>query len=180
MSVKSRVRGFTLTELMVVVALVGILSVVGVASFRRQVSASKVSEPASVMRAISAAETAYRAENQVYLNVSSSNNDWYPSKDLGPTVRSWVVKPGGHPDLAKWQLLGAPVTQPVMFGYLVNAGRAGATPPALQLSQSVTVGKPTDTWFVIQARADSDGDGVYCNAAATSWTPEVFIENEGE
>jgi type II secretory pathway pseudopilin PulG len=165
---------------MVVVALVGILSAIGIASFRRQAAASKASEAASVIQAIRAAEEAYRGENQLYLDVSSSNDDWYPSKDFGPTVRSWELKPGGHPDLTKWQTLGARVTQPVLFGYLVNAGRAGATPPTLQLSDSPTLGTPTDAWYVIQARADYDGDGVFCNAAATSWTSEVYIENEGE
>jgi type II secretory pathway pseudopilin PulG len=158
---------------MVVVALVGILSAIGIASFRRQAAASKASEAASVIQAIRAAEEAYRGENQLYLDVSSS-------KDFGPTVRSWELKPGGHPDLTKWQTLGARVTQPVLFGYLVNAGRAGATPPTLQLSDSPTLGTPTDAWYVIQARADYDGDGVFCNAAATSWTSEVYIENEGE
>jgi type II secretory pathway pseudopilin PulG len=165
---------------MVVVAMVGILAAIGIASFRRQVSASKTSEASSVIQAIRAAEEAYRSENQLYLDVSSSNKDWYPSNDFGPAARSWELKDGGHVDLVKWRQLGARVTQPVQFGYLVNAGRAGETPPTLQLTSSPLLGKPTEPWYVIQARADYDDDGKYCNAVATSWTPEVFMENEGE
>jgi type II secretory pathway pseudopilin PulG len=165
---------------MVVVALVGILSTVGIVAFRRQVASSKATEATSVVRAINAAETAYRAENQLYLNVSSSNDDWYPSADIGPSYHSWEVKAGGHPDLARWQTLGAQVTQPVQFGYLVNAGNAGATLPALQVSSPPSLGTPNDAWYVIQGRGNFDGDTIYCNVVATSWTPEVFIENEGE
>jgi prepilin-type N-terminal cleavage/methylation domain-containing protein len=173
-------RGFTLTELMVVVTMVGILAAIGIASFRRQVSSSKTTEAASVIQAIRAAEETYRAENQVYLDVSSSNDAWYPSKNFGPTVRSWEQKSGAHVDLVRWQTLGAQVTQPVQFGYLVNTGWPGATPPSLQLTNGPTLGEPSDSWYLIQARADYDGDGKFCNAAAASWTPEVFFENEGE
>jgi type II secretory pathway pseudopilin PulG len=165
---------------MVVVTLVGILSAVGIVAFRRQVTASKTTEATSVIRAIGAAEVGYRSENQMYLDVSSSNGNWYPSSDFGPTVRAWELKTGDHPDLVRWQTLGAQVTQPVQFGYLVNAGRAGVTPPQLQLSNPPTLTAPTEPWYVIQGRADYDGDGVYCNVAATSWTPEVFLENQGE
>ncbi|HET9959369.1 MAG TPA: type II secretion system protein, partial [Polyangiaceae bacterium] len=70
-------RGFTLTELMVVVTLVGVLATIGVASFRKQVMASKSSEALSVVQALRGAEEAYRSENQLYLNVST-NGVWYP------------------------------------------------------------------------------------------------------
>lgn len=165
---------------MVVVAMVGILSAIGIASFRHRVSASKTTEAAAVIQAVRAAQETYRAENQVYLNVSSSNDSWYPSKDFGPTVRTWEQKAGAHADLTGWQTLGAQVTQPVQFGYLVNAGWPGEPPPALQVTNAPTLGNPTDPWYLIQARADYDGDGTFCNAVAASWTPEVYFENEGE
>ena len=177
--VRSRQRGFTLTELMVVVAMVGVLATVGVASFRRQVSASKTSEATSVVQAIRAAEEAYRSENLVYLDVSTGNH-WYPSDAFDAAARSWELKDGGHVDLTNWRLLGARVTQPVQFGYLVDAGQAEDAVPALQLSASPTIGKPMEPWYLIQARADADGDGKYCNVAAASWTQEIFMENEGE
>lgn len=177
---RASTRGFTLVELMVVVAMVGVLSAIGIVSFRRQAAASKSIEAASVIQAIRAAEEAYRAENQLYLDVSTSNDDWYPSGEFGPVARSWGLKAGDHVDLTKWETLGPRVMQPVQFGYLVNAGSAGQTPPALQLSASPVLAAPRDVWYLIQARADYDGDGKFCNAAAASWTPELFIENEGE
>jgi type II secretory pathway pseudopilin PulG len=163
---------------MVVVTLVGILSSVGVAAFRKQVAASKTTEAASVVQAIRAAEEAYRAENQGYLNVSSPGA-WYPRSGQGAVVATWDQK--SHQDLTGWQRLGARVTQPVQFGYQVNAGRAGEKLPALGIDdKSVNLGTPIDAWYLIQAHSDYDGDGVYCNVLANSFTPELYIEHEGE
>ena len=96
------------------------------------------------------------------------------------TFDPFFVKDGGHVDLVRWRQLGARVTQPVQFGYLVNAGRSGEAPPTLQLTKNPVIGTPTEPWYVIQARADYDDDEKYCNVVAASWTPEVFMENEGE
>jgi prepilin-type N-terminal cleavage/methylation domain-containing protein len=171
-------RGFTLTELMIVVTLVGVLAAVGIASFRKQVASSKTTEAASVVQAIRGAEEAFRAENQVYLNVSTPGS-WYPSSGVGATVTTWEQK--SHTDLARWQRLGARVTQPVQFGYQVNAGRAGEKLPALNIdAKSTNLGTPTDAWYLIQARADYDKDNVFCNVLANSFTPELYIEHEGE
>ncbi len=156
---------------MIVVTLVGILATVGIASFRKHVAASKTTEAASVVQAIRAAEEGFRSENQVYLNVSTTST-WYPSSGQGATVTTWDQK--SHTDLAAWQRLGARVTQPVQFGYLVNAGKAGETLPTLNIDdKSVNLGKPTDVWYVIKARSDYDKNGVYCNVLANSFTPEL-------
>lgn len=174
-------RGFTLTELMIVVALMGVLAALGIASFRQRVSSSKSSEAAAVVQAIRSAEEAYRSENQLYLNVSSSPTDWYPSGDLGEVKRAWgSTKTAPHKDEDKWRLLGARVSQPVQFGYVVNAGRAGDKFPKLSISNPPDMGTPTDLWYVIQARADTDGDTVYCNVVGTSMTPDLYFENTGE
>lgn len=176
----ARARGFTLVELMVVVVLVGILASVGISYFRSEVAASKTSEAAAVIQAIRAAEEAYRAENQAYLDVST-DGAWYPSGSFGRTVRTWEQKPGAHVDLARWQLLGPRVIQPVMFGYLVYAGAPGIKPSkTMFLSSSPDFGTPTAPWYIIQARADADSNSVYCNAAATSFSTDVYFEGEGE
>jgi type II secretory pathway pseudopilin PulG len=163
---------------MIVVALVGILASVGVASFRKQVASSKSAEAASVIQAIRGAEEACRSENQSYLNVSSADS-WYPGDGVGPIVRAWEQKT--HKDLVGWQRLGPRVTQPVQFGYIVNAGPPGAALPALHIDQkNIDLGTPKDAWYVIQARADFDKDSVFCNAMATSFSPELYVEHEGE
>jgi len=168
-------RGFTLTELMVVVVLVGVLAAIGIGSFRKHVRASKTIEAAGVVQAIRAAEETFRAENQVYLNVSTPGY-WYPRSGVGEYVTTWEQK--SHKDLAAWQRLGARVVQPVQFGYQVNAGIAGVKFPDLNVPGTFAV--PTEAWFVVQAQSDVDGDGNGCNVAATSFSPELYVERAGE
>jgi hypothetical protein len=68
-----------------------------------------------------------------------------------------------------------------MFGYLVNAGSPGIKPTKkMHLTTNPDFGTPISPWYIIQARADADSDGVFCNVGATSFSPQVFFEGEGE
>lgn len=165
-----------MTELMIVVVLVGILATIGVASFRRELAASKSTEAASVIQAIRGAEETYRSENQRYFDVSATTNRWYPATTFGGVLH-WEQPT--HADYNRWRRLGAPVTQPVQFRYRVHAGGPGATLPTLTVP-SVVLPTPTEPWYVILARADADGDSVYCDAIAASFNGELFLQNEGE
>jgi prepilin-type N-terminal cleavage/methylation domain-containing protein len=176
--IRARSRGFTLTELMVVVTLVGILATIGVASFKKQAMASKSNEAASVIQAIRGAQESFRAENQIYLNVSASGA-WYPSDKYGETAYNFQTDT--HADIAAWRLLNVRVTRLVQFRYRVNAGAAGTALPALNIAGSPGwPNPPTEPWYVIQARADFNDDKVYCNALASSFNSEIYIENDGE
>jgi hypothetical protein len=45
--------------------------------------------------------------------------------------------------------------------------------PTLHVASPPAWPAATEPWYVIQARADVDGDGVFANAVATSLTPAV-------
>ena len=175
-------RGFTLIELMAVVAITGILALAGVSLFRKQLMASKGAEAASVIQAIRAAEEGYAAENHVYLNVStaSGGTSWYPNPTPSMTRYAWV--PTAHDDLVRWRELAPSVNRPVLFGYLVNAGEAGTSIPGdLHLTAPPTFPSPMILgWYTIQARGDVNGNGVFAQYAATSINGELVVENEGE
>jgi len=180
-------RGFTLIELMAVVVITGILAVAGVSLFHQQLLASKGSEAVSVIQAIRAAEEAYAAENHVYLNVStaSGGTSWYPNTTPNTTRYAWVQD--GHADYTGpdkkggWRALAPSVNRSVLFGYLVNAGEAGTIVPELQLAAKPTFPSPmVVSWYVIQARGDVNGNGVFAQYAASNLNGELFIENEGE
>ena len=177
-------RGFTLTELMVVVAITGLLATLGFASLRAQVNAAWSAEALSTVQGIRAAEERWRTEYMVYANVSTPDL-WYPgSPESDPgKQRPFFYAPGSgaHFDQDRWLALRPTVSGPARFGYLVNAGVTGQlmTSPS-DPGPSITWPVPTDNWYVIQAIGDTDGDGVLSYYSASSLNGEVFVQNPGE
>jgi type IV pilus assembly protein PilA len=178
-----RKRGFTLVELMVVVALVGILATIGVVLFRNHVFNTRSVEAMAMMQSIRAAEENWRAENGAYLDVSSSMNDWYPDDPPSRTLRTFYDPASTHPDAGKWRLLNPTVSGPIQFVYTVKAGA-----PLTEILAPVTDQKPTfptaatqtEPWYIIQAKGDTNADGVESFYVVTSLNAEVLKEREGE
>lgn len=165
-------------ELLTVVAIVGMMAVLAVGSFRKRVSGSRTGEALAMVQAIRAAEERYKAENLRYLNVSSKD-DWFPSKPTNKTRRSFY--PAAHADLAKWKTLNPAVIGPSEFGYLVNAGPpSGAMTPPAEAVAGFAWPNNSEHWFVIQAIADGNGDGVHAFFLASSLKADVYRQNEGE
>ncbi|HLV20572.1 MAG TPA: prepilin-type N-terminal cleavage/methylation domain-containing protein [Polyangiaceae bacterium] len=177
---RRRQRGFTLAELMVIVVIVGVLAAIGISLLRNHVFASRSSEALAMIQSIRAAEERWRAENQTYLDVSRGQIDaLYPMASPGKTRYHWVQS-GGN-DFDRWQLLNPTVSGPVQFGYAVVAGPPGADNlPNLGLADNPTWATPTEPWYVIKAVGDADEDGVQAVFAASSFSSEVYRENEGE
>lgn len=182
-TMKAGKRGFTLVELMVVVALVGILATVGVMLFRNHVFNTRTVEAMAMMQSIRAAEETWRSENGGYLDVSTSMSDWYPVGTADRTLRTFYDPASTHPDAGKWRLLNPTVSGPIQFVYTVKAGV-----PLTQIPDPVTTEKPafptaanqTEPWFIIQAKGDTNADGVESFYVATSLNAEVLKEREGE
>jgi len=63
--------GFTLTEMMVVILLVGVLAVVAVPIYSRYIQTTKASEAKAMIGAIVAAEKAYAERNGTFIAVST-------------------------------------------------------------------------------------------------------------
>ena len=191
---RARARGFSLTELMAVVAIMGILATLGIAAFNRRAFASSVPDGQVVLRAIGVAEERYRSMNQSYLDVSSSPGNsttgWYPIDPVIPVNQKASFVFPAHPDYAPalprrgWRHLNAPVTKPVGFTFKVNAGLpVNPIATTVALASGAWTFAPnagTDPWYVAQAHADGNGDGTFCVMVATSFTPDVRVVNEGE
>jgi prepilin-type N-terminal cleavage/methylation domain-containing protein len=177
-------RGFSLVELMAVVAIVGILATLGIAALRRNARQSNAAGAIVVVKAIAAAQEQYRAVNQVYLNVSSDDK-WYPQEVLAPNTKVGFWKGAtdagsDSPDTARWKQLGPDIRQPVEFVFKTNAGLPTNPLPALPANTLTLPSTPVEPWYLVQAKADADADGTVCLVAAASWTPEIFTANDGE
>ncbi len=163
---------------MVVVLIVSILAIIGIMLFRKYASSSKSVEALSMIQSIRAAEERWRAENQNYLDVSSTMTSWYPMKTPGEKLYAWA-QPSGN-DYAKWQLLAPTVAGPVQFGYVVKAGAPFTKPPTLDITDPPVWPTMNQPWYVIMAEADANGDGTFAKYAASSISDEIYRENEGE
>lgn len=112
--------GFTLVELMIVVAIVGILAVVAMFGYRAIIASSKTAEPRQVLGSIRLAQEAYKAETGSYANITGGAV--CPSD--GTTGKKWGWQPtcGGG---ATWAALTVNPDGPVMFGYSTESGIFG-------------------------------------------------------
>jgi prepilin-type N-terminal cleavage/methylation domain-containing protein len=171
-------RAFTLLELLTVVTIVGVLATLGLVSYRRFITSSKSSEAIYMVGSIRAAQESYRAETLSYLDVSAGFNEYFPTSSVGAKKTGWDA--AAHKDYTRWRQLGARPDGAVYYGYLVGAGVAGAAPPALHLANKPTWATTTEPWYVIEAKGDVDGNGIFSWVAGSSFTGEIYLENQGQ
>jgi prepilin-type N-terminal cleavage/methylation domain-containing protein len=139
MRTQQRQRGFTLAELMITVAIIGILAATAVASFRTYQMRSKRSEAMTNLASIVKTEIAYFGANGTF---------WGTNPPPFPTP---VKKPWDVADHAEFDPLGYAPEGTVWYEYEVNADPAdcacgvGANGSAL--------------CFAASAYGDLDGDG---------------------
>ena len=132
-------HGFSLVELMIVVAIIAILAAIAIPSFMRFAMKSKTSEATGNLSAIRTAEESYKAENDVYLPAAGTPGAWVPGAGAS-TPDPWA---GGG--IAAFTAIGFEPDGAVRYQYAVGPGFANATPIA--------------TAFSATAMGDLDEDG---------------------
>jgi type IV pilus assembly protein PilA len=172
-------RAFTLIELMIVVAIVGILAVIAVVGYRKLVLSAKVTEAKNVISGARIAQEGYRTERGIYADLGAT---------LCPKATSGQgqFKTGWDPTCSggslTWAVLPIHVDGPVQFGYTTEAGSTVLPGTIGQPTPFVTVppGVGADPWYFVTASADLDGLGApFTELAGTSWGNEIFVANEG-
>ena len=142
--------GFTLIELMIGVAIVGILATLAIPSFKSYVYKGRVSEAITVLNEIKTRQESYRARHGRYAAVSG-NGEWTGATFTPAGAPSEVQI--GWESSDEWEELGIRPPNVVRFRYATVAGPPGGTPPA---SSNIP---NDDFWFAAQALGDLDGDG---------------------
>jgi prepilin-type N-terminal cleavage/methylation domain-containing protein len=175
--------GFTLIEAMVVVVILGILVTLGVVGYRKWILTSYMAEAYDMIAHIRAAEETFKAENGVYLDVSGGlgTGHLYPVDQPGAFKTAWKVPCGCT---FKWMQLNFQPQAPTAFVYAVQADPGSGTPtlPLLASPSTTNVnlsamqGSP---WYVVQAKGDINGDGIFTNVYGFSATPQLLVDNEG-
>lgn len=184
-------RGFTLVELLAVVAMIGILSALALVGYRKFLNSAGAAEAAAVVQGIRGAQEAYRAEMLVYLGCSGCGGTgcaqgsgnlgtYYPMLSPGKPKYHWIQP--SHGDFACWRLLNVTTDGPVRFGYAVVAGLPDTiTAIPVGLASPPTWPTPvSQPWFVVEAKGDRDGDGVPALFLASSLRGEIYSENDSE
>jgi prepilin-type N-terminal cleavage/methylation domain-containing protein len=175
-------RGFTLTELMIAMAIMAILSALAVYSVRKYVLVSKTAEPIEIINSIRAAEEAYKDETFTYLSATPDLVTLHPAIPAGvpdSKKRSWLT--GVPANDTPWQQLGVNVSAPVAFGYACIGRAANQAMPALGITGSLNwPATPTTAYYVVKAVGDRDEDGVRAILLGSSFTDEIYSEKDDE
>ena len=144
-NLKSR-EGFTLIELMIVVAIIGILAAIAIPNFLRFQLRSKAGEGKVNLAALRTAEEGYFAEFGTYIQATASPAAWAIGA-AGVRKVPWLDAAAPPNNFAT---LGWAPEGDVYFQYQILAGPTGI----------LAAMAPGNNFYTAEARSDLDGDAV--------------------
>lgn len=140
-----RSGGFTLVELMIVVAIVGLLAAIAIPNFMRMRERAKIAEAKANLGAIRVTETAYYSEYNRYVGNQPQN----PDRTADPPGRfAWT-------NGTRFSILGFAPDGRLHFSYALGGGDF-----------------PLDA-FTAEAHGDLDGNGSWSLWSITSGDKEI-------
>jgi hypothetical protein len=164
----------------------GILSTLAGVAYKKWVRASHTSEANYMVLGIARAQHSYQAEIGHYADISGTLDHLYPAERPGPFKTAW----GGPCSRCAmpWSTLSVQPDGPVVYGYstvpstdvvTTADGRHITFRAPIRMSPGA-LAPPTEPYFVVQAIADTNGDGITSTSLFFSQTGDIVVENEGE
>jgi type IV pilus assembly protein PilA len=174
--VSRRARGFTLVELSIVVAIVGVLAVIAVVGYRKYVLHSKITEAQQMISAIRIAQEDYRAEKGTYASIGTN----FCPAGAGQSNLKWGWNPACDGGSARWEILPVHVDGPVQFAYATVAGTTTMSGNPLGTGWVNWTAATKVPWYVVKAECDLDGDTTNkTELVGSSFQNTIFTQSEG-
>jgi len=169
-----RQAGFTLIEILVAVALIGILAGIAIVSFGKQTRKARGSEANAVFAALRVAQEQYHLENGTYLSTGSNESNTHPA---APTPRAQTMLPLP----TTWTSLKVQLPENTVYcGYVAMAGAAGdGTNLGTKAVEFGLTAAPSTDWYYLLAHCDLDGNGTRDSYYFT-WSGDTRTQKQNE
>ena len=174
---QDRKQGFTLIELMITVAIIGILAAVAIPILSGYITESKASEAANVLQGIREKQEAYLSNFKRY----TEDLDWAPQAptDCTQATKDWTsLLPADSP----WYELGFSPGGPTYYSYRVTTNFddegniiPGKAPPA---NKGTVWPANIGPWFLVEGEGDIDCDNKRAHFYISSHNKNVWHQEE--
>jgi len=176
--IKNNQKGFTLIELMIVVAIIGILAAIAIPNFLQYQLKAKTAEAKTNIGAIRASSEAFAAENDEYLTAATT-----PAGNATSNKVAWPAP--ANPAVSGFQLIGFRPAGDVYYRYGIHNAAIAVGATALTASGAdVAVGagvavveSQADIW--INAMGDLDADGAASGFVMNDNVTDIVDLNPG-
>ncbi len=168
-----RQAGFTLLEILIVIALLGVLATIAVMSFSKQTRKARGAEANAMFAALRVAQEQYHLENGVYLSTSAGEAATWPATP-GRTAQTILPLP------ATWTALKVKLPEENVYcGYVTIAGPGGDGTNIGALATSFGMTTPATDWYYMIAHCNLDGNSAR-DSYYFAWSGDTRVQKRNE